>query len=81
MYLENMLIQFPSNIQFGDVTSLLQEMIKIKIMRTWRYVLVFFKPQVNQKQCRAPHQDINQQLSKQKIGNNWLKRVFFRKNI
>lgn len=41
MYLENMLIQFPSNIQFGEVTSLLQEMIKIKIQRNWRYVLFF----------------------------------------
>lgn len=80
MYLENMLIQFTSNICFGEVTSLLQEIIKIKILRTWRYVLFFSNHNSIRNSARF-HMKISQQLSKQKMGNKCLKKVFFRKNI
>lgn len=34
--LENRLIKFPSNIWFAGVTGTLGEIIKIKILRSWR---------------------------------------------
>lgn len=37
--LENTLIKFSSNIWFGEVTGMVGEMIKNKILRSWRWGL------------------------------------------
>lgn len=57
--LENMLIKFPSNIQFGGVRGMLRERIKIKILRSWRHGLKEWD-KFTQKRHKLPHQDRNQ---------------------